>query len=189
MDPLLSWANEAHWSMGGLSLQRLRLQGRIEGNVNKLRLQRERVEKNSPGKDSTADFPSSKSKKRAASVSPPPAPVATKRRRFLALSESEDEEQSDAEVILEKKKAVARRGAARKLGDDFERVAKESVGLRRRNGNGNGIGTNIMMIVQEINDEEEFAVEKKVKKVLINGNGAVQSRSSPRTSPILAKRG
>ena len=31
LDPLLAWANEAHWSMGGLSFKRLRLQGRIEG--------------------------------------------------------------------------------------------------------------------------------------------------------------
>ncbi|KAJ6763856.1 hypothetical protein OIU79_024406 [Salix purpurea] len=37
MDPFLSWANEAHWSMGGLNFNRLRYQGRIEGNTDKLR--------------------------------------------------------------------------------------------------------------------------------------------------------
>uniref|UniRef100_A0A803M2L3 Uncharacterized protein n=1 Tax=Chenopodium quinoa TaxID=63459 RepID=A0A803M2L3_CHEQI len=42
LDPLMSWANEAHWSMGGLCLNRLRLQGKIEGNVEKLRKQREK---------------------------------------------------------------------------------------------------------------------------------------------------
>ncbi|KAL0443974.1 UNVERIFIED_CONTAM: hypothetical protein Slati_2120100 [Sesamum latifolium] len=30
MDPLMAWAQEAHWSMGGLSFKRHRLQGRIE---------------------------------------------------------------------------------------------------------------------------------------------------------------
>ncbi|KAI3969114.1 hypothetical protein MKW92_044855 [Papaver armeniacum] len=42
MDPLLSWAHEAHWSMGGLSFNRLKLQGRIEGNVKKLRSQQKK---------------------------------------------------------------------------------------------------------------------------------------------------
>lgn len=37
MDPLMAWAEEAHWSMGGVSTTRRRLQGRIEGNVSKLR--------------------------------------------------------------------------------------------------------------------------------------------------------
>ncbi|BAH93298.1 Os06g0115700 [Oryza sativa Japonica Group] len=36
-DPLMAWAHEAHWSMGGLSSKRLRLQGRIEGSIDKLR--------------------------------------------------------------------------------------------------------------------------------------------------------
>lgn len=36
-DPLLSWANGAHWSMGGLSFDRPRLQGRIEGSIENLR--------------------------------------------------------------------------------------------------------------------------------------------------------
>jgi len=35
--PLLSWANEAHWSMGGLSSKRKRMQGKIEGSIKKLR--------------------------------------------------------------------------------------------------------------------------------------------------------
>ncbi|MCO5563077.1 hypothetical protein L7F22_016713 [Adiantum nelumboides] len=36
-EALLSWASEAHWSMGGLSFTRLRSQGKMEGNVRKLR--------------------------------------------------------------------------------------------------------------------------------------------------------
>ncbi|KAJ4833220.1 hypothetical protein Tsubulata_049073 [Turnera subulata] len=55
MDALLSWTNEAHWSMGGLSFERLRFQGRIEGNVARLRKLREKQKKlkakNSPGSD------------------------------------------------------------------------------------------------------------------------------------------
>ncbi|XP_074581398.1 uncharacterized protein LOC141837932 [Curcuma longa] len=43
-DPLLAWANEAHWSMSGLSFHRHRLQGRIEGSVRRLRAQREEIQ-------------------------------------------------------------------------------------------------------------------------------------------------
>eukprot|EP01018_Ginkgo_biloba_P024252 Gb_35559 [translate_table: standard] len=40
--PFLSWANDAHWSMGGLSFKRKRMQGKIEGNVKKLRAEKEK---------------------------------------------------------------------------------------------------------------------------------------------------
>ncbi|GKU96458.1 hypothetical protein SLEP1_g9691 [Rubroshorea leprosula] len=200
MEPLLSWANEAHWSMGGLSFKRLRLQGRIEGNVNKLRRQIEKLQKNSPAKDSTVDRPGSTSK-RAASVSPPPAPAAVKRRRYLALSDSdsdsdsEDNERSDGEFMPKKEKMAFRRGAVRKLGDDFERVARESSSAAKGKSN-NGIGLNVMKIVNEINDGVAFEGEKTSKKALKNGSGVVQSgtRTSPRlaggtrTSPRLANR-
>ncbi|KAI3439854.1 uncharacterized protein J3R85_004262 [Psidium guajava] len=107
LDPLLSWADEAHWSMGGLSFQRLRLQGRIEGSVEKLRAEREKSirakGKISKTKRTASDLKASKpqvndSRKRAGSVSPPPAPVARKRKRYMALvddSEEEEEEQED----------------------------------------------------------------------------------------------
>ncbi|ERN10197.1 protein IWS1 homolog A [Amborella trichopoda] len=40
MAPLLQWANEAHWSRGGLSFKRRsRMQGKLEGNIRKLRAQ------------------------------------------------------------------------------------------------------------------------------------------------------
>ncbi|KAK1291331.1 hypothetical protein QJS10_CPB17g00823 [Acorus calamus] len=45
MDPLLAWATEAHWSMGGLSFKRQRLQGKIEGSIHKLRAHVEEGEK------------------------------------------------------------------------------------------------------------------------------------------------
>ncbi|OIT02821.1 hypothetical protein A4A49_20938 [Nicotiana attenuata] len=47
IDPLMSWAEEAHWSMGGVSFTRHRLQGRIEGNIEKLRVELEMAEKKS----------------------------------------------------------------------------------------------------------------------------------------------
>nr|GMD85826.1 protein pxr1-like [Ipomoea batatas] len=111
-DPLMSWAEEAHWSMGGLSFKRHRLQGRIEGNISKLRAEHEKqvkkLKKNSPSKSSspaTGFY----------TPSPPPAPIAVKRKRRLI--DEEEEEGSDE----------ARRGwPARKLGDDFDRVAYES---------------------------------------------------------------
>ncbi|XP_054790607.1 uncharacterized protein LOC129296035 [Prosopis cineraria] len=95
-DPFMSWANEAHWSMGGLSLKRLRLQGKIEGNVNKLRAEREKLFKKlnrSPVAASIPFGPKSENVvggKRASPVSPPPAPVPAKRRRFLAMIEEDN---------------------------------------------------------------------------------------------------
>lgn len=120
MDPFLSWANEAHWSMGGLSFKRLRLQGRIEGSVAKLRKQREKFIKTQ----------NKQSPQKGSSVSPPPAPVAVKRRRFLALSDEEEEEEE--EVVVKKKKSYKR-----KLMNDFDRVANDNddddlIGVRTR---------------------------------------------------------
>ncbi|KAF9588093.1 hypothetical protein IFM89_007334 [Coptis chinensis] len=42
LDPLLDWAKDAHWSMGGLSFKRVRHQGKIEGNIKKLRVECEK---------------------------------------------------------------------------------------------------------------------------------------------------
>ncbi|KAF7822984.1 uncharacterized protein G2W53_021128 [Senna tora] len=119
-DPFMSWASEAHWSMGGLNTKRLRLQGKIEGNVNKLRAEREKHFKKlnrspvvirSKSNDVTGG-------KRAASVSPPPAPVAAKRRRFLAMIEEGEEEVETGSLRV-------RRRLVKKLGDDFDKVALE----------------------------------------------------------------
>ncbi|GLT36842.1 hypothetical protein SLA2020_111930 [Shorea laevis] len=160
----------------------------------KLRQQVEKL-RDSPEKDSTIDRSGSKSK-RAASVSPPPAPVAVKRKRSLALSDSDDEDddRSDGEFLKEKVKKAFRRGAVRNLGDDFEMVAEESSAVREKRSN--GVGANVMKIVEQITDGVGFPGEKRVKKVLKNGRGVVQSgtRTSPRsatgtrTSPRLAKR-
>ncbi|OMO99567.1 hypothetical protein CCACVL1_03738 [Corchorus capsularis] len=187
LDPLLSWANEAHWSMGGLSFQRLRLQGRIEGNVKRLRAQRKKLLKDSPNKDQIVN-----KNKRDASLSPPPAPVAVKRRKFLDLNEDdeddeiESENEVDDEIVVEREeKRVLRKSTARKLGDDFERVAKASGLISKRE----------MKIVEEVNVEPETKGDQKKKKKRIQkglnlnkGKNDLQ-QTVTRTSPRLAKRG
>ncbi|KAL3647096.1 hypothetical protein CASFOL_008064 [Castilleja foliolosa] len=121
MDPLMAWAEEAHWSMGGLNFKRHRLQGRIEGNIQRLRTQREQTFKKAQTKhksDKASPAPRSDKDKKSTRVSetpsPQPPPVAIKRRRVVGLVDSEEE------VVVLKK------GPVRKLGDDFERVARES---------------------------------------------------------------
>ncbi|XP_058773896.1 uncharacterized protein LOC131648130 [Vicia villosa] len=120
--PLMSWAEEAHWSMGGLSFKRLRLMGKIEGNVEKLRTQREK-EFNAYSlahtKSPSSDLRRSKgSPSPSRSRSPPPAPFASKRRRLETLLEEEEEE----EVRVSSPVTRGRR-LVKKLGDDFDRVA------------------------------------------------------------------
>ncbi|CAI9089398.1 OLC1v1023964C1 [Oldenlandia corymbosa var. corymbosa] len=189
-DPLMTWAEEAHWSMGGLSFQRHRLQGRIEGSVEKLRAEQEKLIR----KAQKAAYPK---KKIGASTSPstPAAPVAVKRkRRILALLDEEEEEEEE-ERMVEKKEVV--RKTARKLGDDFDRVANEK---RRSPGRRSGVGTAVLAAVRKQSprteeEEEEImgsigtkeksnSIDKKVsgkKRLTKKGETAVKGmRSSPR---------
>ncbi|KAM7503456.1 hypothetical protein LguiB_002360 [Lonicera macranthoides] len=112
LDSFLSWANEAHWSMGGLNVKRHRLQGRIEGSVKKLRAEHEKSEKGlaPPGTVRSA----------SPSPSPPPAPVAVKRRRVLGLID-DDEEDEERENRSEEREIGRRRRPARKLWDEFDK--------------------------------------------------------------------
>ncbi|XP_068649043.1 uncharacterized protein [Aristolochia californica] len=55
LEPFLSWAREAHWSMGGLSFKRCRLQGKIEGNITKLKNLHEKVNHESKRRASRLD--------------------------------------------------------------------------------------------------------------------------------------
>ncbi|KAL0362387.1 UNVERIFIED_CONTAM: hypothetical protein Scaly_1193900 [Sesamum calycinum] len=186
MDPLMAWAQEAHWSMGGLSFKRHRLQGRIEGKVEKLRAQRESVFKKSPkqqkyAKVSIASRPDAeKNGSRISNTpSPPPAPVAIKRRRVVGLVDELEEEEEEPR----------KRGPVRKLGDDFERVAKESgmktggaVAARTRGKKNDGnVGV------------EEGKVTTGNRKLVKGGRkiGAsiVSAAAGIRSSPRLAKRG
>lgn len=100
----MAWAEEAHWSIGGLSFKRLRLQRKIEGNVEKLRSQLEKAWPQSP----------------TPSRSPPTAPIVTKRRRFMDLIEEEKEVESPMS-------GIRRLRLVKKLGDDFDRVALENI--------------------------------------------------------------
>ncbi|KAL5864876.1 hypothetical protein ACOSQ3_002390 [Xanthoceras sorbifolium] len=165
MDPFLSWANDAHWSMGGLNFKRLRLQGRIEGSVAKLRIEREKFLK-TQSKQISKD-PATLGvdhKRRGSSASPPPAPVAVKRRRFLALSDEEEE----GEDIVRKEKVVSYR---RKLENEFDRVASEDqVGVRTRSRRSKGP------------NETKELISEKTKK-------AKNIKKEIRTSPRLARRG
>ncbi|KAL2589896.1 hypothetical protein AAZX31_13G279500 [Glycine max] len=87
--PLMSWAAEAHWSMGDLSFKRLRLQGKIEGNVERLCSQREKGQAQSPPPPPRSLLRGSKG---ASSPSLPPAPFVTKRRRNMDLIQEEEEQ-------------------------------------------------------------------------------------------------
>ncbi|KEH39138.1 hypothetical protein MtrunA17_Chr2g0324431 [Medicago truncatula] len=117
--PLMSWAQEAHWSMGGVSFKRLRLMGKIEGNVKKLRSQREKEFKAHPisPSPSKVDLPRSKNSaaSRSRSPSPPPAPIGLKRKRFVTLLEQEN--------LVPVEKTRRGRRLVKRLGDDFDRVA------------------------------------------------------------------
>ncbi|KAK4438653.1 hypothetical protein Salat_0199800 [Sesamum alatum] len=186
MDPLMAWAEEAHWSMGGLSFKRHRLQGRIEGKVEKLRAQRESVFKKSQkqqksAKGSIASQPDmDKNGSRISSTpSPPPAPVAIKRRRVVGLVDELEEEEP------------RKRGPVRKLGDDFERVARES-GMSVKNG-----GTVAARTRGKKNEGNVGLDEGKIKtgkRKLVKGGGKVGAAivgaaAGIRSSPRLAKRG
>ncbi|XP_010447998.1 PREDICTED: uncharacterized protein LOC104730521 [Camelina sativa] len=151
LDPLLTWARDAHWSMGGLNFTRLRLQGRIEGNVNKLRAQ---LEKSTPVKLESG-ISERKKKKRSGSESPPPPPVVVKRRRYLDLNDSDDEE-----VGSEEDEGVV--SIRRKLSDEFDKVAED-----------NNPQVNKKSIKSEL--VEKILKEKK-KKV----NKTSSTRTSPR---------
>ncbi|CAJ1956581.1 unnamed protein product [Sphenostylis stenocarpa] len=166
-DPLMSWAEEAHWSMGGLSFKRLRLQGKIEGNVQNLRSQREKAQSQSP------TFPVHSRSKREASPSPPPAPFVVKRRRYMDLLEEEAGQGRKNRLV-------------KKLGDDFDRVASsesegsDTVSLKTRSRRLVKGGETVQKAVVE---EAEIS-NPKAK------NSGSEGETSPRvrTSPRFAKR-
>ncbi|KAK1405334.1 50S ribosomal protein like [Heracleum sosnowskyi] len=176
LDSLMSWAEEAHWSMGGLNVKRLRFQGRIEGNMDKIKAESERSAKNSAKKSEKKSAKKSEGGQEAGEsveMSPeaPPAPFMVKRkRRFLV-----DEDESDGEES-------GKRGAVRKLGDDFEKVAEEC-GLKKVGEGSEGVATRSRSGRSEGLEAEK--VKLKGKKWKSKGNGEIGARVSPR----LAKRG
>uniref|UniRef100_A0A1J3EKE5 Uncharacterized protein n=2 Tax=Noccaea caerulescens TaxID=107243 RepID=A0A1J3EKE5_NOCCA len=168
LDPLLSWARDAHWTMGGLNFTRLRLQGRIEGNVNKLRAQ---LEKSTPVKLESGISEKNNKKKRSGYESPPAAPIAMKRRRFIDLNDDDEEEEVGSED-----EGVAR--IRRKLSDDFDRVAEESkttlVKANKKSIEPESVGKRLQSVGKRLK-------EKKTQKV-------EETTSPTRTSPRLANR-
>ncbi|CAI0549724.1 unnamed protein product [Linum tenue] len=180
MDPFLSWAHEAHWSMGGLNTQRFRLQGRIEGNIDRLRKFREKQVKsqtgNTPKKQNDAGLEAAgkKNQKRAGSTSPPPAPRVTKKRKFMDLFEDESENPEDEP---KRERTRGKKFPARKLVGEFERVAKETEAMKKN----------------ELNKEgsEGKKSKKRLRKVGEDGQkvpaDAGGDGGSVRTSPRLAK--
>ncbi|KAL5223833.1 hypothetical protein ABZP36_010472 [Zizania latifolia] len=127
--PLLEWARGAHWSMGGLSYTRLRLQGRIEGSIDKLRCRARR--------DARAA-----AKARAAGLKPDSlaalgsddgvvdsdedeveAQERILKREIVDEPSEEQEDSEEEEEALATIAAAAKRKRKRKLSDEFDRVA------------------------------------------------------------------
>ncbi|KAL7587439.1 hypothetical protein Lser_V15G40499 [Lactuca serriola] len=190
-DPLMSWAEEAHWSMGGLNFNRHRLQGRIEGDVEKLRSQIEESirKKESLSPPSSKKKPISKSSEKSAkkkkgadldrsrSPSPPPAPLANKRkRRFLGLVDEDDEEGEES--------MSARKFPVRKLSDEFDLVANTKKSPARSS---RGVESETATIAsrtrgQKTVTEEPMKGKKRLRKIgeIINVDVS-SSRISSRT--------
>ncbi|XP_023743610.1 uncharacterized protein LOC111891784 [Lactuca sativa] len=195
-DPLMSWAEEAHWSMGGLNFKRHRLQGRIEGNVEKLRSQIEesikKKESISPSsskkKPISKSFEKSAKKKQSAdfdrSPSPPPAPLANKRkRRFLGLVD-EDEDEGEENMS-------ARKFPVRKLSDEFDLVANTKKSPARSSKGVESVTATISSKTrgQKTATEEPIKTFSKGKKRLRKvGEEKIVASSPSRISPRLVKR-
>ncbi|GKB84622.1 hypothetical protein Tco_0956894 [Tanacetum coccineum] len=143
LDPLMSWAEEAHWSMGGLSFNRHRLQGRIEGDIEKIRNHietsiKKREESLSPKfkkfKKSGSKTAKKWGKTPTSSPAVPPAPIANKRkRRFVGLVDEDDDDVAD-DVSCG---GNGKKWPVRKLSDEFDRVAMKKGGME---GEGDGKG-------------------------------------------------
>lgn len=186
LDPLMSWAEEAHWSMGGLNFQRHRLQGRIEGNVKKLRAEREKILK-AQGSNLTTRRVNKTDFNEGSSPVTPAAPVAVKRRRRLVGvvdEESFDIEEGEREV----------KRTARKLGADFDRVANDRIRDPVKGGVAEAVAARTRsqraVVEKEMVFEKETKVKSKgkrlMKKSFQEAEKAVAAEGT-RTSPRLAK--
>ncbi|CAN4104964.1 unnamed protein product [Withania somnifera] len=123
VDLFMSWAEDADWSMGGVNFKRHRLQGEIEGNIEKLRAEREET----PEKGSLSVC------KESESPPMPSAPYVLKRKRRL-VDESEDVESGLARKIeFEEVEAVAGRTRSRKneKGEVVDKVKSEGGNLNK----------------------------------------------------------
>ncbi|KAG8094079.1 hypothetical protein GUJ93_ZPchr0012g20968 [Zizania palustris] len=136
--PLLDWAHEAHWSMGGLSYTRLRLQGRIEGSIDKLRC-RARRDARVAAKARTAGL-------KPGSLAPlgsddgvgdsdeddVEAQERILKREVVDEPSEEQEDTEEEEEALATIAAAAKRKRNRKLSDEFDRVATLPDGMAKK---------------------------------------------------------
>uniref|UniRef100_A0A5B7C9V3 Uncharacterized protein n=1 Tax=Davidia involucrata TaxID=16924 RepID=A0A5B7C9V3_DAVIN len=192
LDPLMSWAEEAHWSMGGLSFKRHRLQGRIEGSINKLRAERENFLKKQNQSAAATDQIANSTNGSA----PPPAPIATKRRRFMALIDDDDDD-VEVEQQLERgdkdNNSADEEGVRRKRrGSPVNNLSggSNAVALRTRSrgpAKENGDATDV---VNKSNSKDKNSkANGKAKSKRVGENGASTPSNWTRISPRLAARG
>lgn len=143
------------------------------------------------------------------SPSPPPAPVAVKRRRVLGLVDDDDEEdEEERENGSEERETGRRRRPARKLWDEFDKVAVESrvkspgsgsevegVALRtrgRRSGKEEDLSEERLEVVNEVGKSNTKGKKGKILKKNFGevgkGNGDSTPVSVTRSSPRFVKR-
>ncbi|XP_047060456.1 chromatin modification-related protein EAF7-like [Lolium rigidum] len=125
-DALLCWAREAHWSMGGLGAKRLRLQGRIEGNLVKLRRTARRDAKARAAGERPASLDALGSDDDESDREEVEAQERALRREVVDDAEDDDDDSSESEdeelVALVTIAAAAKRKRARKLFDEFDQL-------------------------------------------------------------------
>ncbi|KAJ4804023.1 hypothetical protein LUZ62_016589 [Rhynchospora pubera] len=133
IDPLLSWANEAHWSMGGLSFRRLRLQGKIEGSITKLRKsmspnpkRRKTSTRFAKERLSRLDEVDEEESESESDEEVYDSNLEEEEEEGDGESDVESEEEEEVEVVSKKRKRV------RRLGDEFDRIAEEAKKVEKK---------------------------------------------------------
>ncbi|XP_047060480.1 late histone H1-like [Lolium rigidum] len=125
-DALLCWAREAHWSMGGLGAKRLRLQGRIEGNLVKLRrtARRDAKARAAGERPASLDALGSDDDEEESDKEEVEAQERALGREVVDEEEEDDSSESEDEelVALVTIAAAAKRKRARKLFDEFDQL-------------------------------------------------------------------
>ncbi|XP_042480070.1 uncharacterized protein LOC122060995 [Macadamia integrifolia] len=179
LDPFLTWANDAHWSMGGFSFKRLRLQGRIEGSIKKLRAQQERTfkRKKKPGMNK---------KPTSTSVSPSSFSLSP-RLQALLLNEDDADEESEKEEE-EVARTPLRKNSARKLRDDFDKSASADAAVvstvTARKGNSKG-KSKVPGNDSPVSIETSMASPQQKNR---NRSSEPTTNSVPRSSPLPRRR-
>ncbi|KAJ4776861.1 hypothetical protein LUZ62_061118 [Rhynchospora pubera] len=132
IDPLLSWANEAHWSMGGLSFRRLRLQGKIEGSITKLR----KSMSPNPKRRKTSTRFTKERLSRLDEVDEEESESESDEEVYDSDLEEEEEGDGESDVEYEEEEEVEvvskKRKRVRRLGDEFDRIAEEAKKIEKK---------------------------------------------------------